>query len=126
MDCRSHQNRIEEIATGNVGQTILVTVAEGDRMSDTEVVLAEIQPVGATVDHRHFRAIENRKDSNRHADRAGTDDQDPLPFSTAPRRTAWAPIARNSVMAAWSRLSPSAFSTNCCGTLRYSTMPPSR
>ena len=82
------KNRIEEIASGDFGQTILVTVAEVDNMSDTEVFLAEIEPVGATVDHRHFRTIENGEDSNRHTDRAGTDDQDLLPFfnGTAPHR----------------------------------------
>ena len=48
------------------------------------------------------------------------------PSATPARRTAWAPIARNSTIAACSSVIPFAFFTSACGTLRYSLRPPSR
>ncbi|MNS92274.1 hypothetical protein D3C72_1264050 [compost metagenome] len=43
------------------------------------MLLAEIQSVGTSIDHRHFATIENGENRNGHADRAGTDDQNLLP-----------------------------------------------
>ena len=42
-------------------------------------------------------------------DRPGARDQNPVARLNSPRRTAWAPMARNSTIAAWCRLRPAAW-----------------
>ncbi|MNN39422.1 hypothetical protein D3C81_1534580 [compost metagenome] len=72
------KHHVEEFAAGSVRQLLLVAVAQLHRAGDTERVAAELQTVGAAVEHRHVGAFQGREQHHGHADRTGAHHQHAL------------------------------------------------
>src|SRR5450830_1596850 len=120
------EHQVKELVLGGSGQLGLIALPQGHGARHAQLALAEVEAVLAAVEGGDFGTAQAGEDHGGHADGPAPTTSTRWPACTRPRRTAWAPMARNSTMAAWSSVTPSALCTKASGSDKYSVKAPSR